>query len=65
MTNKLQYIEEESGLLAKIKKKIFRRKHVKDELEQAVVNLLLSGTAVNDFLDTENQKEHDNDNDEG
>lgn len=63
MTNKLQYIEEESGLLAKIKKKIFRRKHVKDELEQAVVNLLLSGTAVNDFLDTENQKEHDNDND--
>ncbi|RCK60533.1 Calcium-channel protein CCH1 [Candida viswanathii] len=64
MTNKLQHIEEDSGILAKIKKKIFRKKQVKDELEQAVVNLLLSGTAVNDFLDHDAQKEFEQDEEE-
>ena len=59
MTNKLQDIEQDSGLLSKIKKKLFRRKQVKDELEEAVVNLLLSGTAVNDFLENDARNEVD------
>ncbi|KAL6453737.1 CCH1 Calcium-channel protein CCH1 [Candida maltosa Xu316] len=63
MTNKLQHIEHDSGLLAKIKKKIFRKKQVKDELEQAVVNLLLSGTAVNDFLEPDARRELDEEDD--
>lgn len=65
MTNKLQSVHEESGLLKKVKAKIFKRKGGKDELEKAVVNLLLSGTAVQDFLnrdlDAEIEEEEDED----
>ncbi|CAK9438796.1 uncharacterized protein LODBEIA_P30200 [Lodderomyces beijingensis] len=64
MTNRLQHIDSESGLLMKIKTKLFRRKRdEKDELEKAVVNLLLSGTAVQEFLDKDLQNEIDNDDD--
>lgn len=50
MTVKLQSIDSETGLLSRLKKKLFRTRRVKEDLERAVVNLLLSGTAVNDFL---------------
>ncbi|KAI5955695.1 CCH1 [Candida jiufengensis] len=55
MTSKLTNVDEGSGLLKKIKTKLFRRRERKDELEQAVVNLLLSGTAVQEFLDKDLQ----------
>ncbi|CAI5758731.1 unnamed protein product [Candida verbasci] len=58
MSNKLQNIATESSLLSKIKKKLFKRNEVRDELEKAVINLLLSGTAVNDFLETERERIH-------
>ncbi|KAK7680086.1 hypothetical protein QCA50_016811 [Cerrena zonata] len=61
MTEKLQNLDSESGLLSKIKKKVFRHKGVKDDLEKAVVNLLLSGTAVNEFLDRDPTKSEDED----
>lgn len=51
MTVKLQSIDSEAGLLSKVKKRLFRSRRVKEDLERAVVNLLLSGSAVNDFLD--------------
>ena len=53
MTSKLQNIEQDSGLLKKIKAKIFKRREQKDEMEKAVVNMLLSGTAVLEFLNKE------------
>lgn len=53
MTERLQNLENEPGMLTKMKNKIFGKRGVKYELEKAVVNLLLSGTAVNDFLETE------------
>lgn len=53
MTERLQNLENEPGMLAKMKNKVFGKRGVKHELEKAVVNLLLSGTAVNDFLETE------------
>ena len=65
MTNKLQSVHEESGLLKKVKAKLFKRKGDNDELEKAVVNLLLSGTAVQEFLnrdldaDIEEEEEED------
>lgn len=54
MTRRLQSQESESSLLSKIKIRLFGKQGVRDELEQTVVNLLLSGTAVNDFLDVDN-----------
>ncbi|KAI3405297.2 CCH1 [Candida oxycetoniae] len=61
MTNKLQNIQQDTGLLKKIKTKLFRRNEKKDELEKAVVNLLLSGTAVQEFLDRDLKNEIDED----
>jgi Ion transport protein. len=52
MTDRLHKMDTETGMLSRLKRKLFRKKGLKDELERAVVNLLLSGTAVNDFLDT-------------
>ena len=40
-------------------KEIVQTKTSKDELEEAVVNLLLSGTAVNDFLENDARNEVD------
>ncbi|ODV77628.1 uncharacterized protein CANTADRAFT_8070 [Suhomyces tanzawaensis NRRL Y-17324] len=51
MTDRLQNMDGRTGALSKFKSKLFKSKGVKDQLEKAVVNLLLSGTAVNDFLD--------------
>lgn len=53
MTEKIQNLDTDSGILSKLKRKVFRQRGVKDDLEKAVVNLLLSGTAVNDFLDND------------
>lgn len=66
MTTRLQSLDHENGLLSKLKKKVFNKGGMKDELEKAVVNLLLSGTAVNDFLDkdfvlNENNEEREGD----
>lgn len=52
MTTRLQTLETEVDFLSRFKSKFFKRNAIRDELEKAVVNLLLSGTAVNDFLDT-------------
>lgn len=49
--NRLQLVEAQGGIFDKWKKKIFKGPN--DNIEKAVVNLLLSGTAVNDFLDKE------------
>lgn len=51
MTERLQNLSQEPGRLTKIKDRVFGKRGVKHELEKAVVNLLLSGTAVNDFLE--------------
>ncbi|KAI5956123.1 hypothetical protein CANMA_004570 [Candida margitis] len=64
MTNKLQSVHEESGLLKKVKAKLFKRKSGRDEMEKAVVNLLLSGTAVQEFLNRDADVDIDDDDEE-
>jgi hypothetical protein len=54
MTNRLKYLDAESGVLTKLKNKMFKTFGAKNDMEKAVVNLLLSGTAVQDFLENEN-----------
>lgn len=54
MTARLQNIDTSNGLLSKFKNRMFKNRGVKEDLEKAVINLLLSGTAVKDFLDDEN-----------
>lgn len=56
ITASIQHVDNESGVLSKYKDKFFKRKGVKEELQLAVVNLLLSGTAVNEFLDDDDLK---------
>lgn len=50
MTERLQTVNSDSSLLSKFKQKVFKRKD-DQSIERAVTNLLLSGTAVNDFLE--------------
>lgn len=57
ITASIQHVDNESGALSKYKNRFFKRKGMAEELQMAVVNLLLSGTAVNNFLD-----DHDVDN---
>ncbi|RLV90787.1 Calcium-channel protein CCH1 [Spathaspora sp. JA1] len=57
MTNKIQNINHEIGLLTKIKTKLFKRNKNYNDLEHEVVNLLLSGNAVNDFLDKDSYEQ--------
>lgn len=64
MTERLQKFENESGMLVKFKEKVLGKKGWKDELEKAVVNLLLSGSAVNDFLNTETGENDNNQDDD-
>lgn len=59
MTTRLQTLETEVDFLSRFKNKFLKRNAIRDELEKAVVNLLLSGTAVNDFLDTNAESEYD------
>ncbi|CAH6718527.1 calcium-channel protein Cch1p [[Candida] jaroonii] len=51
ITVSIQHVDNESGALSKYKNRFFKRKGMAEELQMAVVNLLLSGTAVNNFLD--------------
>ncbi|CUM67862.1 uncharacterized protein PRCAT00005571001 [Priceomyces carsonii] len=60
MTERLHSLQNEVGLLSKLKNKVFRKRGLADELEKAVVNLLLSGTAVNDFLENDIENEDGN-----
>lgn len=62
MTKRLQSVTHETGLLSKMKQKVFRRKDDKN-VERAITNLLLSGTAVNEFLEKDIEPE-DGDNEE-
>lgn len=50
MTHKLQAVSSNPGWMTQIKSKFFGKSDEKN-LEKAVTNLLLSGTAVNEFLD--------------
>lgn len=50
MTQKLQAVRSNPGWINLLKKKFFKKGDEKN-LEKAVTNLLLSGTAVNDFLE--------------
>lgn len=52
MTQKLQVVGSNPGWVNQMKEKVFGRKNDKN-LERAVTNLLLSGSAVNDFLEDE------------
>lgn len=56
MTKRLQSITHETGALSKWKHKIFKRKDDKN-IERAMTNLLLSGTAVNEFLEKDLEPE--------
>lgn len=56
MTKRLQSTRSESGLLSKMKQKVFKRKDDKS-VERAITNLLLSGTAVNEFLEKDIEPE--------
>ncbi|EAZ63770.2 calcium channel protein, partial [Scheffersomyces stipitis CBS 6054] len=60
MTDRLQNMETDTGLLTKLKEKVFKTRGMRDELQTAVVNLLLTGTAVNDFVDSEDGQISDN-----
>ncbi|CAH2355884.1 calcium-channel protein Cch1p [[Candida] railenensis] len=62
MTTKLQSLDSDSGILIKLKNKLFKKNGVHQDLEKAVINLLLSGTAVNDFLDDNEDEERNNEN---
>lgn len=64
MTEKIQNLDTETGILSKLKRKVFRQTGVKDDLEKAVVNLLLSGTAVNDFLENDVNEEEEEESEE-
>lgn len=59
MTARLQTLDTEVDFLSRFKNRFFKRKAIRDELEKAVVNLLLSGTAVNDFLDSNDASDSD------
>lgn len=59
MTARLQTMDTEVDFLSRVKKRLFKKNPVRDELEKAVVNLLLSGTAVNDFLETQDENEEE------
>lgn len=56
MTKRLQSVSSETGLLSKMKQKVFKRKDDKN-VERAITNLLLSGTAVNEFLEKDIEPE--------
>ncbi|KAG7195586.1 calcium channel protein [Scheffersomyces spartinae] len=51
MTSRLQYTDHETSLLRKIKKKFFKSISHSEDSKKTVVNLLLSGTAIKDFID--------------
>lgn len=53
MTVRLRTIDPESSILSKFKSKLFKTLGSKNNIENAVVNLLLTGTAVQEFLDDE------------
>lgn len=50
ITASIQHVDNESGALSKYKNKFFKRKGIREEFQKAVVNLLLSGPAVHNFL---------------
>ncbi|KAK6201361.1 Ion transport protein-domain-containing protein [Scheffersomyces amazonensis] len=60
MTSRLQTLQVETGWLGKFKRRVFKSSARRDELERAVVNLLLTGTAVSDFLEHEVESDSDN-----
>lgn len=62
MTEKIQSVNSETGILTRLKQKIFKRED--KNVEKAVTNLLLSGTAVNDFLEKDIEPEQTEDNEE-
>lgn len=53
ITASIQNADNESGALSRFKNKFFKRKDTKEQFQMAVVSLLLSGTAVHDFLNTD------------
>lgn len=54
MTERLQAVRSHSGWIHKLKSKVFKSREDKN-IEKAVTNLLLSGSAVNDFLDGDDE----------
>lgn len=64
MTLKLQSVRQRPGWLDRIRNGLFKRKEDAN-LEKAVTNLLLSGSAVNEFLERdEDESDQDSDRDE-
>ena len=53
MTERLQTVRANPGWIHKLKSKAFKPKEEKN-MEKAITNLLLSGRAVNEFLDSDN-----------
>lgn len=53
MITRLDNVDSESRVLSRFKNKILKTKGVNENLERAVVNMLLSGTAINDFIEDE------------
>lgn len=51
ITASIHSVDNESGALARFKNRFFRRTGSKERYQMAVVNLLLSGTGVSEFLD--------------
>lgn len=58
MTHRLQTVKSRPGWVHKMKSKLFKSREDKN-IEKAVTNLLLSGSAVNEFLDSDVVKEQD------
>lgn len=61
MTTRLQATDDETSLLRKIKKKFFKNFSHAEDSKKSVVNLLLSGTAIKDFVDEEDLDISDSD----
>lgn len=59
MTDRLQSVNAQTGMFHRFKKKIFKKKGDDKSIERAVTNLLLSGSAVNEFLDKDMEVEEE------
>lgn len=63
LSERFHAIETGTSALSRFKSKVFSSSQAKEEMEKAIVNLLLSGTAVNEFLE-ENDNTDDEDDDD-